>query len=357
MAKILIVRLGAMGDILHALPAVTGLRAALPDATIGWMVEEKWSELLAAAGAPISGPVDSSRPLVNRIHYVNTRQWRERMFRPGTRSMIRKALDEVRFERYDLAIDFQGAIKSAVLARLSGAAVRAGFITPREPAARILYSERYGRDGEHVIEQNAGLAAQAARKLLGPAESKLMAPLLPHDPVAERWADAEIMRLGIASFAIMNPGAGWGAKQWPPQRYGEVAKELARHGLKTLVNTASGEEPLAQPLIEASGGNAFMVSSTIGQLIALTRRARLLIGGDTGPLHLAAALGIPTVGLFGPTDPARTGPFGSRCVALRHPESQTTFSHHREAEPGLMKLSVEETVAAARWLLGGGGHA
>ncbi|HWZ42972.1 MAG TPA: glycosyltransferase family 9 protein [Candidatus Saccharimonadales bacterium] len=352
MIKILIVRLGAMGDILHALPAVTGIRAALPEATIGWMVEEKWSELLACAGTAISGDVDCRRPLVNQIHYVNTRQWRSRIFHsPALIAGVRRA---VRAGKYDVALDFQGAIKSAMLARISGAAVKAGFVTPRESAARFLYSERYGRIGEHVIEQNLGLAAQALKKYIGPLEIKLMTPPLPQDPAAESWANAEIQRLGIASFALMNPGAGWDAKQWPAQRYGEVALALARHGLKTLVNAAPGEEPLAQQVIDASGGNALMVHSTIGQLIALTRRARLFVGGDTGPLHLAAALGIPTVGLFGPTDPARTGPFGKKCVALRHPESQTTFSHHQQTEAGLLKITVDEAVGAARWLLGGG---
>jgi heptosyltransferase-1 len=292
--------------------------------------------------------------VVIRIHYVNTRQWRSRMFRAGTASVIREAMRAVREEHYDVALDFQGAIKSAVLGRLSGARVRAGFVTPRESAARFLYSGRYGRTGEHVIEQNVGLAAQALKRFTAESEIKLPAPQLPFDPAAESWAEAEIQKLGIAGFAMMNPGAGWGAKQWPPQRYGEVARALSIHGLKTLINAAPGEESLAQQMIEAAGGNAFMTRSTIGQLIALTRRARLFVGGDTGPLHLAAALGIPTVGLFGPTDPARTGPFGTKCVALRHPESQTTFSHHKETEQGLLKITVEETVTAARWLLGGG---
>lgn len=353
MAKILIVRLGAMGDILHALPAVTGIRAALPDATIGWMVEEKWSELLAAQGSDITGGTSSGKPLVNTVHYVNTRLWRSRMLRPGTAEMVSGAIRAVREQRYDIAIDFQGAIKSAVLERLSGAAIRAGFVTPREPAARFFYSGRYGRIGEHVIEQNTGLAAQALKDLANGAEIKLLSPRLPVDEAAESWAEAEIHRQGIAGFALMNPGAGWGAKQWPAARYGEVARALAVHGIRTLVNAASGEEGLARQLIDASGGNASLVRCTIGQLIALTRRARIFVGGDTGPLHLAAALGIPTVGLFGPTDPARTGPFGEKCVALRHPESQTTFSHHKETEQGLLKITVEETIQAARWLLGG----
>jgi len=355
MAKILIVRLGAMGDILHALPAVTAIRAALPASTIGWVVEEKWAELLAAAGSELSGDtVDGRRPVVNLIHSVDTRGWRKSLHRSGTVGRISGVVKAIRSMRYDVAIDFQGAIKSAIVARMSGSGVKAGFIDPRESAARFFYSDRYPRIGEHVIEQNAELASQALKEFLGTRQIQPLAPLLPQDQAAESWADAEIARLGIASFALMNPGAGWGAKQWPPERYGEVARALAVHGLKTLVNAAPGEEALAQQLIDAGGGHAFVIRCTIGELIALTRRARLFVGGDTGPLHLAAALGVPTVGLFGPTDPARTGPFGTRCFALRHPESQTTFSHHREIEQGLQKITVEETVAAARRLLGGG---
>ena len=350
MAKILIVRLGAMGDILHALPAVTAIRAAIPDADIGWVVEKKWAELLSAAGCDAQGgDVNGLRPVVSRLHCVDTLGWRKNLHRAGTIGTIRDVIGTIRSLRYDVVLDFQGAIKSAIMARLSGATLRAGFTDPRESAARIFYSARYGRIGEHVIEQNAGLAGQALNRHIEPAR-----PLLPSDPEAERWANGEIARLGIASFAIMNPGAGWGAKQWPSERYGEVAKALATHGLKTLVNAAPGEESLAQELIAASGGHAFMIRCTIGELTALTRRARLFVGGDTGPLHLAAALRVPTVGLYGPTDPARTGPFGENCIAIRHPESQTTFSHHREIEQGLLKITAEETISAARWLLGRG---
>lgn len=342
MAKILIVRLGAMGDILHALPAVTGIRAALPDATIGWLVEERWIDLLAAG---------ENKPVVNLIHAVNTRRWRSALLHPSIMREVLSARKAIRSLHYDVALDFQGAIKSAWFAKVTGASCRAGFANPRETAARFFYSEKFSRSGEHVIEQNHALAAQALKKYLDRKSLKLLAPQLPHDPAAEGWADAEIKKLGIASFAIMNPGAGWGAKQWPPERYGQVAQALARHNLKTLVNAARGEEPLAQAVIQASRGQAFAISSTIGQLIALTRRARLFIGGDTGPLHLAAALGIPVVGLFGPTDPARTGPFGTRAVPLRHPESKTTFSHHKHPDEGLLKITVDEVVSAARHLL------
>jgi heptosyltransferase-1 len=355
MAKILIVRLGAMGDILHALPAVTAIRAALPNATIGWLVEERWSELLTAQGRKASPhTVSPQKPVVNNIHTVDTRRWRQHFFRPSATAEIAGAVKRVRKIGYDFALDFQGAIKSGIFAKLGGAKIVAGYADPRESGTRFFYSKVLLRQGKHVIEQNLTLANEALHPVLGGHELQLQAPRLPADPTAEAWADSEISRLGIASYAIVNPGAGWGAKQWPPERFGEVAKALAAHNIKTLVNASADESELARAVVKASGGNAFELRCTIGQLIALMRRARILIGGDTGPLHLAAALGIPVVGLFGPTDPGRTGPFGTKAIALRHPESETTFSHHREAEAGLLKISAEETIAAARHLLAGG---
>jgi heptosyltransferase-1 len=353
MAKILIARLGALGDILHALPAVTSIRAALPDATLGWLVEARWTELLTARG-PKEDPESLSpqKPVVNFIHTVDTKGWRQRAFKPSTLAEMYGARRRVVNLHYDLVLDFQGAVKSAVLARWSGARVAAGFADPRESAARFLYSEKYRRQGEHVIEQNHALAAQALKKCLGGRELKLIPPALPCDPAAEECAAEEIAQRGLASFALLNPGAGWGGKQWPPERYGAVAKALARHNIKSLVNAAPGEEELARRVIESSDGHASEVRCTIGELIALTRRARIFVGGDTGPLHLAAALDVPTVALFGPTDPARTGPFTPRAITLRHPESETTFSHHRQPDTGLLQISADEAIAAARHLLG-----
>jgi heptosyltransferase-1 len=353
MAKILIVRLGAMGDILHALPAATAIRAALPHSTIGWLVEERWSELLTAQGRKANpNTVSPQKPVVNTVHTLDTRRWRQHFFRPSATTEILGALKRVRKFDYDYALDFQGAIKSGLFAKMGGASVIAGYEDPRESGARFFYRKKHQRQGEHVIEQNLALAAQALHPILGHSELKLHAPQLPIDPAAEAWAESEIARLGIASFAIVNPGAGWGAKQWPTLRYGEVARALAAHNIKTLVNASAEEAELARAVVAASGGDAFELRCTIGQLIALTRRARIFVGGDTGPLHLAAALDVPVVGLYGPTDPARTGPFGAKSIPLRHPESETTFSHHREAEAGLMKITAEEVISAARHLLG-----
>jgi heptosyltransferase-1 len=353
MAKILIVRLGAMGDILHALPVATAIRAAMPGATIGWLVEERWSELLTAQGRKASpNTLSPQKPVIDTIHTVDTRRWRQHFLRPSATAEILGTLRRVRKIGYDFALDFQGAIKSGLFARGGGAETIAGFADPRESGARFFYRKKFPRRGDHVIEQNHALAVQALQSVLDGREFKLCAPELPVDPSAEAWADCEIARLGIASFAIVNPGAGWGAKQWPPQRFGEVAKALVAHNIKTLVNASAEEGELARAVVEASGGNAFVLRCTIGQLIALTRRARIFLGGDTGPLHLAAALEIPVVAIYGPTDPARTGPFGTRSIALRHAESETTSSHYREPEAGLLKITAEEVISAARHLLG-----
>jgi heptosyltransferase-1 len=353
MAKILIARLGALGDILHTLPAVTAIRNALPDATLGWLVEERWTELLTTR-APKANPESLSpeKPVVNFIHTLDTKAWRRRALRPATWGEMHGARRRVVNLQYDLVVDFQGAVKSAVLARWSGAPATAGFDTPREPAARFFYSEKYPRAGDHVIEQNFALASLALKKYLDGAELRLVPPALPCDPIAEEWAAGEIASRGLASFALLNPGAGWGGKQWPPERYGAIAVALARHNLRSLVNSAAGEEELARKVVETSEGYASEIRCSIGELISLTRRARLLVGGDTGPLHLAAALGVPTLGIFGPTDPARTGPFSSKAIALRHPESQTTFSHHRHPDAGMLQISAEDAIAAARHLLG-----
>ena len=156
---------------------------------------------------------------------------------------------------------------------------------------------------------------------------------------------------GWRGFAILNPGAGWGAKRWPAERYGEVAKVLAQDGLCSLINHGPGEEELAAAVEAASAGAARKISCSVSELIALTRRARLFIGGDTGPMHLAAALKIPVVAIFGPTNPARNGPFGTRSIVLRSASSMTDHARRREPEQGLLEITADEVVAAARKLL------
>jgi heptosyltransferase-1 len=176
---------------------------------------------------------------------------------------------------------------------------------------------------------------------------------LPKEPQAEQHISRQLAELGIGEFAILNPGAGWGAKRWPAERYGEVAGKLADQGIASILNYGPGEEELVRAAEAASGGTARAMSSTITELIALTRRARLFIGGDTGPMHLAAALRVPVVAIFGPTDPARNGPYGTPSIVLRSAESVTSHARRAAPDEGLLAIGSDAVVAAARELLGG----
>lgn len=346
--RLLIVRLSAMGDIIHALPAAGALREKFPEATIGWVIEERWAELLCTLPTARSGPRSSQRPLVDKIHSVNLKPWRRSLHSPQTWEQIGAALSELRGARYQLAIDFQGAARSALIASWSGTPVIYGAMQPRENIASMFYTRQVITRGEHVVEQNMSLVeAVVGEEFTAPKVQ------LPHDEASEKECDHRLAQLDIGDFALLNPGAGWGAKQWPAERYGSVASKLAEGGVKSLVNFGPGEEGLAQKVEVASHGAAQSISCTLTQLIAFTRRTKLFIGGDTGPLHLAAALKVPVVGIYGPTNPARNGPFGTRSVVLRSESSITSHKRHQATEEGLMEITSEQVVAAAWELLRG----
>jgi heptosyltransferase-1 len=353
--SLLIVRLSAMGDIIHTLPAVAALREAFPRITLGWLIEERWAELLCTLRYPRHGARSTERPLVDRVHTVNLSEWRRSLFSFNTLQQMAVGLSELRGVEYDAAIDFQGAVRSALLARWSGAEIIYGDAQPRENAASMFYTRPIQTDGRHVVEQ----AIDLSRAVIGGSSS--INPINAQDakqtPRAEFPVDPDAEKKitdllpDTTPFAILNPGAGWGAKQWPPDRYAAVARELAKDGIRSVINFGPGEDELATVVAEASGGAAKKISCSVSELIALTRRARLLIGGDTGPMHLAAALGIPIVAIFGPTNPARNGPFGTRSIVLRNASSLTDHSRNREPEPGLLAITVGEVSAAARKIL------
>ncbi len=343
--RLLIVRLSAMGDVIHTLPAAQAMRAAFPQATIGWLIEERWAELLCAPGAPRRGPRSAQRPLADWVHTVNLVGWRKSLFTVSTLQQIAKVWNDVRAARYDVAVDLQGAIRSAVLARWSGAAVLYGAAEPRESPASLWYTRPVIARGAHVIEQNLSVAEAVAHHKLSLPQVEF-----PRSVEAERRLEARLP-VEVRDFAILNPGAGWGAKRWPAERYGCAARALAEHGLRSILNCGPGEDALAREAEAASQGAATSLQCSVSELIALTRRAKLFIGGDTGPLHLAAALRVPVVAIFGPTDPARNGPYGTRSVVLRNPVSPTTHARRTAPDEGMLEISVEAVVAAAQILL------
>ena len=346
------VRLGAMGDILHALPAATALRQAHPDWTINWAVEPHWAPLLTARSHTDSEfpiPTTSLQPVANHIHFIAAKRWGRHPLSPATFRDIARARHELRRQNYDVTVDLQGAIRSAIIGRWANAPRMIGEDTPRERAARHFFNERIPTQGRHVIEQCLEVCSAITGEALPYTPAQL-----PIDPTAEAWCDRWLAaNLGTRPFVLLNPGAGWGAKRWPTARYGQLAAELHAAGYAIAVNAGPAEDDLARQVVAASAVNQGVSATTptLGELTALTRRAALVIAGDTGPLHLANALGRRVVGIFGPTDPARNGPFGSQFRVLRHPESRRDHSRRTDPEAGLLTITVQSVFEAATELL------
>jgi lipopolysaccharide heptosyltransferase I len=293
--NILIVRLGALGDVVHAVPAAAALRRAFPDGRIDWLVDAK------------------HRAIVDLVTAVDRTIALERPSLAGWTAAVRT----LRQTPYDVALDLQGLLKSAVLARGSGAARIVGFSIwhLREKTARPFYSDAHEAEGGHVIAKNLRLL-----RAVGVDDEEIHFPLADAPSAA---LDQLRQRLAGRPFALINPGAAWPNKRWPPERFGELAafvREIC--GLEPVVVWGPGEEALARQVMAAAGGTAIEAPRTgIADLVALARASALVVSGDTGPLHIATAVGTPTVSLFGPTDPGRNGPFKADDVVVSRYET------------------------------------
>jgi heptosyltransferase I len=334
--KILIIRVGAMGDVLHALPAVAALHRARPEWEIDWVITPHWSPLL------VNG--EGKGPVVSRVQLAETKQWSKAPASPATMRSIFNLRSDLRLESYDLAVDMQGTLRSAVIGRMSGSGKFVGYRDPREPLAARFYKTQLERRGRHVIEQGAALLGEACGVALAPDGVEL-----PHEEWADHWA-AEVV--GDRRVCLLAASAGWAAKCWAVQKYGALAIKLKAMGLDVVVNAPRKDDALSASVVEASGGAARVVVCNVTGLIALMRRTAVLVGGDSGPMHLAAALGIPLVALFGPTDPERNGPRGpGEKIVLRDPASVTSYKRSGAEDLGLANISVETVMNAVRGLI------
>jgi len=294
--RVLLVRLSSIGDVVHTLPALAALARAGHEA--GWLVE------------PASRVLLEGHPLLAQVAPVPA----ARAFRLG---VARETVRALRARRYDVALDFQGLWKSAAWARLSGARRVVGFAGAwrREGPSALLVGERVDLPGEavHVIDKNLALLRPLGIDALGLREFPL-----PEAPASAERVDRALAELGIGPFAILNPGGGWPSKRWPAESFGAVARGLRERGLSAVVTWGPGEEALADRVVAAAAGAAVRSFATsLLDYLALARRARLVVAADTGTLHLACAVGTPVVALFGPTDPARNGPFSLRDEVVR----------------------------------------
>lgn len=333
--RILIIRLSSLGDILHALPAFADLRAAFPDARIEWLVAEKNRSLLSAVGG------------VDEIHALD-------VGRPADTARLVRAL---RRRRFDCCIDFQGLLKSALLGRLSGARSRLGFsrALAREYPAHWFYSRTLETPAHpvHVLQLNRMLAA-----LAGAVPAR--APLPLEAPAEDVRQIESLLRLeGLQDFVVINPGGGWPTKRWSPGRYGLLAARIEGElGLSVVATAGPGEESLIRAMREHCGNYVprFFEISFL-RLIPLFRKARLVIGGDTGPFHLACALGIPVVGVFGPTSPVRNGPWSADDAVVAHTlPCSHCYGRTCPTANECMDIPVDEVFAAVVRRLAGTGE-
>jgi heptosyltransferase-1 len=315
--RILVVRLGAMGDILHALPGVASLKTGHPGSRLTWVVEARWA------------PLVEGNPFVDRVV----------LLRRESAAALLHSWRDLRSERYHIAVDFQGLLKSAVVAAMARPDRIFGFDTPllRERAAALFYSQRTLTRAAHVVDRNLDLAAAA-----GASTALRVFPLPPGRPEGE---------LPPGPFVLASPLAGWRSKQWPAEHYRALGARLrAELGMPLVANLP----PASADWLRQAGmaDDAVAHVSGLEGLIDATRRATAVVGGDSGPLHLAAALGKPGVAIFGPTDPARNGPYGGTLRVLRAEGALTTYKRYSSIQESMRRVTPDQVFEALRAALG-----
>jgi heptosyltransferase I len=301
--RILVVRLGAMGDIIHALPAAASLKLGFPGYSLTWIVEPRWAPLL------------EGNPFVDRVA----------LFDRHTGAGLARAWRELREERFEFVVDFQGLIKSALVASAARAGRIYGFhrSLAREPLAALFYSDKVTAQSAHRVDRNLELAAAA-----GALRAQRSFPL---PPGREEGA------LPDGPFVLASPLSGWPAKQWPLEYYQGLAERLRREaGIPLVLNGP----PAAREMLSGVAG-AILHFSSIEGLIDATRRAAAVVGGDSGPLHVAAALAKPGVAIYGPTDPAQTGPYGESFTVLRGADAITSYKRRHRIDPSMRAVTPE----------------
>jgi heptosyltransferase I len=334
--KFLIIRLSSLGDILHALPAFQDLRNTFPAARIDWLVAKKCEHLLSTVRG------------INTVHAIDTTRLLKLPINSSAWRSVNRLIRNLRAQRYDFSLDFQGLLKTAALGYLSGSRTRIGFSRDlvREPPAQWSYHRRVIKPPKpvHVLNLNRMLAEFAG------AMPSLFSPLDLVIPEADQQAVNSLLKSKqLDKFVVINPGGGWPTKRWSPERYGILAAKIQQEmKLPVVVTTGPGEEALYGKIAEHCGmpaPNHFQISFI--QLIPLLKKAALFIAGDTGPFHLACATGTPVVGIFGPTSPIRNGPWAEEDEAVtRMLPCSSCHKRACTADDDCMDIAVDDVLAA-----------
>jgi len=333
--RFLAVRLGSLGDIVHTFPAVAALRESFPNSEIVWLTVPRWKPLI------------ESSQLASEIWETETRSY----------PSVRQTISQILKRHFTTSIDYQGLWKSAAFPFLGRVSRRIGFSsdTIREFGVPILYTERVRVTKAHIADQNGALSLRAGA---GNGVAPVTLSISPsHDTSVAQF----LRSLSFERYIVLSPGGGWRSKCWPPDRYGVLCQRIRGHfGLRCVLNYGPGEENLVASAKSASGeAEPIAYNGSLGQLMALLRHAACVVGGDTGPLHLASALGTPVVTIFGPTDPKRNGPYRMSMrsenilpdIVLRSPRAVTTYKRGVQPDPFLLEISVDKVFNAVRDIL------
>ena len=338
--RFLVVRLGSLGDIVHTFPAVAALRESFPASEIIWLTHPRWKLLVANSG------------LASKIWTTDTRSL----------SSWKKTIREIRDAEFAAAIDYQGLWKSAAPAFFAGVPRRIGFSpeSVRESGVPLLYTDRVHATSSHVADQNGELSLRAGA-LAPVADVHLQPP-----PVDEAAFLKYLSARGVDRYVVLSPGGGWRSKCWPPERFGALCRMISDSlSLRCVVNYGPGEDALAAKVRDSSSDtDPLLFNGELGPLMSLLRHAECVVGGDTGPLHLAVALGTPVVALFGPTNPARNGPYrgakssvatersaatiNSEDIVLRAPNVITTHARGDQPHRSMLEIQVDAVFEAVR---------
>jgi lipopolysaccharide heptosyltransferase I len=297
--KILIVKPSSLGDVVHSLPFLNAIHRCFPGAEIHWVIAKGFEELI------------ERHPMVDKCMVIQKDLWKKISRAGSTLREIRELYRRLKAERYDLAVDLQGLLRSGLITRATHAPVRIGFAEARE-GSRFFYTTKVkGGRGIHAVERYMKVAGE-----LGCDTREILFPFPPARAGRSRISD---LKAELGQYAVLVPGARWKTKIWPAENFGKAAAALP---IRSVAVGSSGDRGIAERVVAASRGKASSLAGETGlfELIQLMRGASLVITNDSGPMHIAAGLNVPVVAIFGPTSPSLTGPYGKGHVILQSHE-------------------------------------